>query len=921
MRPLRLVMSAFGPYADKETLEMDRLGEKGLYLITGDTGAGKTTIFDAITFALYGEPSGETRDAGMLRSKYAKETTPTYVKLTFTHLGKEYTVRRNPAYVRPKQRGTGMTDEKADAELTLPDGPPVSGDAAVRKRIEEILGVSRDQFSQIVMIAQGDFQRLLTADTRERQDAFRKLFRTEIYQRFQKALSEEESRVRNERERAKQSLQQYVSGLACAEDDPLHERAALAKSGGLLTEEVCALLRTLIAQDERALDGIAGRLEEADKKIGAVQQLLAVAGDRRRTEQERARNKAALDSMEPELTRLREEAAVLAKSLPEADRLISEADQIEAELPSYDAMELLLNGIRDTASRLKAAREEHERRERALQTMREKFAAMKQEFADLANAGENRARLQAEEDRLKKRVTDLTALRDEMRRLARLRGELAAAQAICLKDEESARIAREEAETLRRRFNREQAGIIAEDLREGEPCPVCGSTHHPSPAQKSPGAPHETEVEEAEKLADKLRESANTASRRAAEAKGIADTAEAAARARAEELLGGWMPDENVHTVGARLTESEQTLKDIAGQIREENNRVRRREVLEREMPEAEKEGIAAREALQALSEKIARDEQGLEHDRKRADEEKARLRFEGKAAARAAAEADRKKAAALREAGAAAEKAASDCEKQIAALKAKIEQADRLLENAAPVDEEAAKREQTELTACRTRLLGERDGITHCLRTNADALGNIEKSAGQMAALDEEYQWVSALSDTANGKLSGKEKIMLETWVQMAWFDRILRRANLHLLQMSGGLYEMKRRETADNNRSQSGLELDVVDHSNGSTRSVKSLSGGESFLASLSLALGLSEEIQMSAGGIRLDTMFVDEGFGSLDDDTLQQAMRALNGLTEGSRLIGLISHVAELRRTIDRQIVVTKRRGEGSKADIAD
>ena len=203
-------------------------------------------------------------------------------------------------------------------------------------------------------------------------------------------------------------------------------------------------------------------------------------------------------------------------------------------------------------------------------------------------------------------------------------------------------------------------------------------------------------------------------------------------------------------------------------------------------------------------------------------------------------------------------------------------------------------------------------------ISTNKDVLEKIRNASETLAALDRKWQWMTAVSDTANGSLRGKKHLMFETWIQTAFFDRILRRANVHLMQMSGGKYDLKRRENPEDNRGQSGLELDVVDHTNGSTRSVRTLSGGESFIASLSLALGLSEEIQASAGGIRLDTMFVDEGFGSLDEETLQQAMRALNSLSESNRLIGIISHVAELRRQIDRQIVVRKVRDGGSTVE---
>ncbi len=204
-------------------------------------------------------------------------------------------------------------------------------------------------------------------------------------------------------------------------------------------------------------------------------------------------------------------------------------------------------------------------------------------------------------------------------------------------------------------------------------------------------------------------------------------------------------------------------------------------------------------------------------------------------------------------------------------------------------------------------------------IASNKSALQKIKLKSGDLDDYEKRYQWVLPLSNTANGKVAGKEKIMLETYIQMTYFDRIISRANTRFMVMSGGQYELKRRKEAEDKKAQSGLDLDIIDHYNGTERSVKTLSGGESFKASLSLALGLSDEIQSIAGGIKLDTMFVDEGFGNLDDDSINQAMNALSGLAEGNRLVGIISHVSELKNRIDKQIVVAKEKSGGSKANI--
>jgi exonuclease SbcC len=265
------------------------------------------------------------------------------------------------------------------------------------------------------------------------------------------------------------------------------------------------------------------------------------------------------------------------------------------------------------------------------------------------------------------------------------------------------------------------------------------------------------------------------------------------------------------------------------------------------------------------------------------------------------------------------AQEAAAACQKELTAADGAIGELQALLERTQEVDGEAQRLRSQELTRQRAEVSEAQKAVHARLVTNETALGNMQERAADLEQMEQRYTWMRTLSNTVNGNLTGKEKIALETYIQMTFFDRILQRANLRLLVMSGGQYELKRRREAENNRSQSGLELDVIDHYNGSERSVKTLSGGESFKASLSLALGLSDEVQSAAGGIRLDTMFVDEGFGSLDEESLAQALRALTGLTEGSRLVGIISHVAELKEKIDKQIVVTKEKTGGSRVEI--
>ena len=517
MRPLKLTMAGFGPYAGTQELDFEKLGSSGLYLITGDTGTGKTTIFDAITFALFGEASGNNRDASMLRSKYAKGDAPTYVELTFSYDGKEYTVRRNPKYERAKSRGVGTTAQQAEAKLTYPDGRLLTKQGEVDAAIRDIIGLTREQSSQISMISQGDFRKLLQANTKERQEIFRDIFKTDFYVQMQNLLKEKTGEIKKQREQANLSIQQYVNGVTYEEDSVCALDVQKAQNGEMPVTGVVELLQLLLTQDQQTEHALETAITDTEKKL----------------------------------------------------------EQITALLTQAEAYK-----------------------------------------------------------------TAESALVERMGEETTLMTELAAAETA---------------------LNTAQANM-------------------------------------------------------------------------------------------------------------------------------------SAREKLQSRIAEI---------------------------------------------------------------------------------------------------------GVL-------------------LQSYDELEEHLAALSTARNGTVYGKDKMMLETYIQATYFERILMRANTRLQKMSGGQYDLKRREEADNKKSQSGLELDIIDHINATERSVNTLSGGEAFLASLALALGLSDEVQMSTG-IRLDTLFVDEGFGSLDSDALGKAYSTLAGLTEGNRLVGIISHVAELKEKIDKQIVVKKEKTGESRAEI--
>ncbi len=919
MRPIKLTVSAFGPYAKRHEIDLSKLGQNGLYLITGDTGAGKTTIFDAITYALYGEPSGENREVSMLRSKYADEDTPTLVELTFVYVGKEYTVKRNPEYMRKKKSGEGYTAQSAAVELTYPDGRVETQTKTVKKSIEEILGVTREQFCQIAMIAQGDFLKLLLARTEERQKIFREIFKTGIYRTFQDRIKEEASSIGRERINAKNSVSQYIGGILCDEDNTLCIDVNKAKSGEMLTEDVVTLLGKLTEEDRHITEKIKEESAKLDKKIEQLTAVITKAQEQKRTQEELALAKAQLSESELKTAELKAALQTEKEKMKEAESLSKEILQIESELTLYDEAEGKKKNAEILQKQLTADVQSRDRGEKLFAALRGQTEALREERKTLENAGEQKAQFESEREKAEGRKTAAAELMKDLADLKKLCDDYRRAKERYVKAEENAKAMLSDALEKRRAFNGEQAGIMAESLAEGEPCPVCGSVSHPKKAVKSQNAPTQVQVESAEENAQKAQQSANEESRKASEIRGNVTISETAVKKKITELLGQCETGEAPEMVRKLIEETEESIRKLTESISTEEKRIRKKAELDVLIPKKEQEIENKTEELSQLKEKISFLDAKCSEIAKQSEELSKKLRFESKAHAQKAVAELAGKAQAIIKAAEEAEKRYSDHEKAVVQLRARTEQLESLLSGAEGVNEEQKLKEKSELSARRAELGEKSEKASHRLATNESVLRNVLRKSDELTELDRKWTWVNALSNTANGNISGKEKIMLETYIQMNYFDRILRRANIHLMKMSGGKYDLKRRETAENLRSQSGLELDVTDHYNGSTRSVKTLSGGESFIASLSLALGLSEEIQASAGGIRLDSMFVDEGFGSLDEETLQQAMRALHSLTEGNRIVGIISHVSELRREIDRQIVVRKEKSGGSTVTV--
>lgn len=863
MKPLSLTMSAFGPYAGVTQLDFGKLGSEGVFLITGDTGAGKTTIFDAISFALYGEASGgaERRAARSFRSDYAAAEAETYVEFFFEHRGREYRIKRAPEYERRKLRGEGTTKQAAYAEFECAEtGELITRIDAVNARVGELTGLSRSQFAQTVMIAQGDFLKILNAKSEDRKRLFQKLFDTEVFAGIQQRLKDMNGECAQAVER--------INALSEAELARLKDDMDFARAKELRE------LRT----DVRRMDKLPGLLEE-----------------RLRARRER------LDAAMAAAAQGEQRAALLSAQLAEArhtNRELDERDKLARELEKMNA-----------SGEATAAQEEKLTHARCAARLAGAEALLKKWTAESA---ENAAQLSAAEQALKKseaaqeewaarraaaekELEGAEALKDGLRRMAEaipLLMNVAAEAAALEAQREAAKLCLEESRrrdaeytAVKERFYASQAGLLAAELKEGQPCPVCGSTEHPAPACPASEPATKEQLERAD------------GERRRAEARVHAAAAEAAKRQAELEAAKG-----RLEALGFTGGESAQELEGECARTRAE---IQRREAA------AKRARAGSEAALAALS----RAKAALENaEKRRADIEAA---LEAQQAEFAAG------LSALGFAGAEeyerAKMPARDMDALDAQLRARRERLRSLTDRLEALTEKLTGAERTELEALEataaaaqraSRAAGEAAAaMKSAAAADEEAIARIRELSARRAEAQRRWAVVKEAYDTVSGQVSRRVKISFETYVQQYYFKQVIAAANKRLTVLTDGMFVLRVKEEARNMRSQAGLDLDVLDRSTGLWRDVSTLSGGESFMASLALALGLADTVQSRSGGVRLDAMFIDEGFGTLDENSLRQAMELLTRLAGGRRLVGVISHMAELKERIDKKVVVTK------------
>ena len=926
MKPLKLTMSAFGSYAGKNVIDFTGQ-QQGIFLITGDTGAGKTTIFDAITYALYNQTSGGERNGNMMRSQYAQPETETYVELEFLYRGQTYRVRRNPDYKITKTLKNGKIREQKvphSVELTLPDGTvfPEKKNATDAKIIE-ILGLTADQFSQIVMIAQGDFLKLLYTKSDERKMIFSKLFRTDIYWKIQENLRrksmEMDERIQ-ENDRAFEQEKSRIIPLPESEELPLDE----------LVERLRERLKDALKEQNLSRANV----EELNKKITKYEEInkLFVSLEKiRQTGKELEARQAESKERRQQIENARKADKVLVAE----QQNLRQQQEVEQSAQAIAKMTETLANDQEMFESLKTQLQEVEAiKKREAADLQKKMLALEQSFPSYealqnARSEEQQAKKvwedlgKTSEESFHKKEAGIAALKEQQKRQEQVVEQTKKNwEQTSLSASESAK----HYEHMYEAFLKEQAGILAENLSAGCPCPVCGSTVHPDPAKLSDHAVTELEVEQAKKtraVAEEKRDLAYLAFE--AEKTKKQKLAQAVEKEEADFVLAQTIAKQ-------QRKEAEQnyvSLQKIAEQIREK--------LVYPSLAEAKKQYAAMQKALEAAEQEIAKKRQKVSElaeamntlkGQKLAEEENQ------KTAKKLAAKTEKEYAKLLEKSGFVSEETY-----HLAILpersRSKLEREEKEYESQCLrqqseqklLEKQVSGKTYTDTTELNEQLKAEKQVLKEAEKTYMElhtayendraVLQNCAVYLEKGKKLESEDQVIKSLSKTANGRLSGSAKIDFETYIQRQYFKQIIHEANKRLLTMSKHQFILKLKEEANTGRkTNEGLDLSVYSLVTDSERDVKTLSGGESFLAALAMALGLSDIVERSAGAIHPDMMFIDEGFGSLDAQSRQQAIEVLGELAGDSRMVGIISHVTELKEQIDRKLVVS-RTDKGSRA----
>lgn len=1042
MKPLYLKMTAFGSYQEAE-IDFTAV-DHGLFLITGDTGAGKTTIFDAITFALFDETSGGQRNGEMMRSQYARQDVVTEVEFRFLYYNEIYTVIRKPRQTRYKKVVDEQGQERyeklktplgPEVELILPDGSAYPGKKPeTDRKIKEIIGLEASQFTQIAMLAQGDFLKLLHASSKERMQIFAKIFDTRIYRIIEELLQE---RARNSSEALAQNraaIEREMERLQCMEGSQYAEAfASSPKFSENAQEELLTLIEQIVQEAEQHREALEIQRQADDKKLEQLQQMLHGAEVLNRLFEQHSvlkQEKQRLAAQQTEMVRLAEklaaaEKAALVQNLErehrekkrEQDELIEQIAALQQQTMAQQQQTVQLEQLAE--ERRRAMEQEEPALSRAIvaiETNLPQYAAydtawrqrqqcslqhqadgqalqqcqqqLEQQLTlleqDKAQSNSLEAQLEPVDvirlriERLTERKIALTELTQAIQELELLKQRGTVNRRSQQQAQQQWQQQQEHYQQLYQVFLDSQAAILAENLREGEPCPVCGAVHHIRLAhQIAPLVNNEAIQQEHSLLEQKeavYRQETDKLTAVIQEYRAKADAVNQAGRkvlgdsfdgtrcapgeigsalqtiqqqlveeqrkkARAEQHTAQLasckqqiqqrekaiqqqrerlqtlteqkqQTDVQLAALESQLTSMKQQLKHADKQAAEQELTMLRRKLLTLKTAQqtADKQWNQAREALSQLQGNLHAREGSLENASAKCQQAQSLWQqgleqqgFDSEDAYWAAvmdAEARQTGKASLEQ-----------YRQQVTANAAQLEAVQSSIQGQQPVD---VRMYQEQIVVCKQQMEINREKSTvlyGVIAVDKEVLKQVKDFYKQRQVLHRQYILLSNLDNTANGRLPGKH-MKFQTYMQRRYFKQIIESANQRLYTMSNHQFILQCREMeALGAQGQVGLDLDVYSIVNDQTRDVKTLSGGESFMAALAMALGMADLIQHTAGRVHLDTMFIDEGFGSLSEDTRNQAIAILNALSEGKRLVGIISHVSELKAQIENKLVVSK------------
>ncbi|MCQ2531872.1 MAG: SMC family ATPase [Saccharofermentans sp.] len=919
MRPLLLKIQAFGPFPNYVEIDFTKLGRNGLFLITGDTGAGKTTIFDAISYGLYNDVNGSDRDISMVRCKSADNNTPTYVELTFEKDGVVYVVKRSPSYEYKDSKGK-IKKSGQKVELYVPDKPVNTQWSVVNNELIEIIGMDFKQYSMIAMIAQGEFRKFMMLDSKEKSAVFSKLFDTKIYEKIQSTLVEEAKNVSKDIADINKSISEKVNEIVCEDTSSLFMSVNDAKSQKLPPEEIITLIGNIVSEDEIALSDINDVSTKLDSQITEVQVKLDRLNLQNSILKSISMNSLQIENVIPQIDTVSNEITSLNEKADMFEEVKKKATIIMDKLSDYDVLEANIQS-------LSKINEDIIYCEKQIGGINQKIA----KYSDIILSYENKLKLyddvevklektRSEATKLTEKIDTLTSLKSDIEKYNQIYSEHRAQQANYLSISNKTNECESQLRILRTRFYDAQAGIIARDLlMDGQPCPVCGViSDHRCPAIVPDGVPSQDEVLAKEDEFNSLNSKLKDASVMSGALRGQVESLSSVLNKNIEESLGNMSIEDALIKIPEQLSDLYSIKQNLNKEEKSLIAKINEKQTIIDELPKLKQENDKFSQLVVEENNYLIKLKTEHNNVTNAIDELKTKFEYSSKLEAEKAASKLMQSYNEFIANKASSEKRLNDLLLNKKSLEAAIEEAKKNLTDE-KIDFNSENEKLIALKEKKNIIKKQIDKYTTAITINTNCKTSISKKYIEVSDIYNRAMWLNELVDTASGSLKNSVKMTLVAYVQAYYLKLILAKCNLRLLKMTNGQYELIHRTEPTSKQGQVGLDLDAFDHYDNAIRDVGSLSGGEKFLASLALALGLADVIQDNNGGVKLDSMFVDEGFGSLDDETLNHAYKALSSLSQGDRMVGLISHVTEIKNRIDKQIVVKKLNGKNRSVEI--